>query len=99
MSVTRRDLLVGGVGLVGGASVAIPFLLPKYHFDRRPNLPGDAINTHPSLVLAAEECFRRFGAKSVLVAEGPGHQRDTNWFIPRADIETASAVRRSASLI
>ena len=40
-------------------------------------LPGDAINTHPSLVLAAAECFRRLGAKSVLVAEGPGHQRDT----------------------
>ncbi len=119
MSVTRRDLLVGGVGLVAGASVAVPFLLPKYHFDRRPKrsrvailnvdqyspklenilqaalqlfpidvasktvvlkpnlvdyLPGDAINTHPSLVLAAAECFRRLGAKSVLVAEGPGHQ-------------------------
>jgi uncharacterized protein (DUF362 family) len=41
------------------------------------HLPGDAINTHPSLVLAAVECFRRLGAKSVLVAEGPGHQRDT----------------------
>ena len=122
MSVTRRDLLVGGVGLVAGASVAVPFLLPKYHFDRRPKrsrvaildvdqcspklenileaalqlfpidvasktvvlkpnlvdyLPGDAINTHPSLVLAAAECFRRLGAKSVLVAEGPGHQCDT----------------------
>src|SRR5205823_2499545 len=40
-------------------------------------LPGDAINTHPSLVVAAVECFRRLGSKSVLVAEGPGHQRDT----------------------
>jgi uncharacterized protein (DUF362 family) len=40
-------------------------------------LPGDAINTHPLLVLAAAEYFRRGGAKSVLVAEGPGHQRDT----------------------
>src|SRR6266498_1663958 len=29
------------------------------------------------LVLAAAEAFRRRGAKSVLVAEGPGHQRDT----------------------
>jgi uncharacterized protein (DUF362 family) len=47
----------------------------------KPNLvdyiPGDAINTHPLLVLAAAESFRRLGAKSVLVAEGPGHQRDT----------------------
>jgi uncharacterized protein (DUF362 family) len=47
----------------------------------KPNLvdyaPGDAINTHPLLVLAAAESFRRMGAKSVNVAEGPGHQRDT----------------------
>ena len=47
----------------------------------KPNLvdyiPGDAINTHPLLVLAAAESFRRLGAKSVSVAEGPGHQRDT----------------------
>ena len=47
----------------------------------KPNLvdymPGYAINTDPLLVLAAAESFRRLGAKSVLVAEGPGHQRDT----------------------
>ena len=47
----------------------------------KPNLvdyiPGNAINTHPLLVLAAAESFRRLGAKSVLLAEGPGHQRDT----------------------
>jgi len=40
-------------------------------------LPGNAINTHPMLVLAAAVAFRRLGAKSVVVAEGPGHQRDT----------------------
>ena len=47
----------------------------------KPNLvdyaPGQAINTHPLLVVAAAECFRCLGAKVVLVAEGPGHQRDT----------------------
>ena len=47
----------------------------------KPNLvdyiPGSHINTHPALVAAAVECFRRLGAKSVLVGEGPGHQRDT----------------------
>jgi len=47
----------------------------------KPNLvdytPGDAINTHPMLVLAAAESFRCLGAKYVIVAEGPGHQRDT----------------------
>lgn len=47
----------------------------------KPNLvdyvPGNHINTHPLLVSAAIECFRRLGAATVLVAEGPGHQRDT----------------------
>jgi uncharacterized protein (DUF362 family) len=47
----------------------------------KPNLvdyaPGNAINTHPMLVLAAAESFRRMGAKCVTIAEGPGHQRDT----------------------
>ena len=47
----------------------------------KPNLvdyiSGNHINTHPFLVSAAVECFRRLGAKDVLVGEGPGHQRDT----------------------
>jgi uncharacterized protein (DUF362 family) len=62
--------------------------LELFHLDVRgksvllkPNLvdynPGNHINTHPFLVSAAVECFRRLGAKSVLIGEGPGHQRDT----------------------
>src|ERR1700687_2823985 len=47
----------------------------------KPNLVdyilGNHINTNPLLVSGAVECFRRLGAKSVLVGEGPGHQRDT----------------------
>jgi uncharacterized protein (DUF362 family) len=47
----------------------------------KPNLvdyiPGSHINTHPLLVSAVVECFRRLGAKTVMVGEGPGHQRDT----------------------
>ena len=47
----------------------------------KPNLvdytPGNHINTHPLLVSAAVECFRRLGAYPVLVGEGPGNQRDT----------------------
>jgi uncharacterized protein (DUF362 family) len=47
----------------------------------KPNLvdyiPGAEINTHPSLVVAAAECFRHLGALEVCVGEGPGHQRDT----------------------
>jgi len=62
--------------------------LELFHLDLRgktvllkPNLvdyiPGNHINTHRLLVCAAVECFRRLGAKNVLVGEGPGHQRDT----------------------
>jgi uncharacterized protein (DUF362 family) len=47
----------------------------------KPNLvdyiPGAEINTHPVFITAAAECFRRLGARQVTVAEGPGHQRDT----------------------
>ena len=47
----------------------------------KPNLvdyiPDAEINTHPLLIAAATECFRRLGAKSVTAGEGPGHQRDT----------------------
>jgi uncharacterized protein (DUF362 family) len=57
----------------------------------KPNLvdyaPGDAINTHPLLVLAAAESFRRMGAKSVVVAEGPGHQRDTRLVLLQSGYE------------
>jgi uncharacterized protein (DUF362 family) len=132
MMLTRRDLLVGTAGVAAGASVSLPFLLPRYHFDHRlkssrvailnvdhysaklepilkdalrlfsldvadktvvlkPNLvdylPGDAINTHPFLVLAAVECFRSLGAKTVLVAEGPGHQRDTRLVLSQSGYE------------
>lgn len=50
-------------------------------------LPGDAINTHPTLVLAAVEAFRRLGAKSVVIAEGPGHQRDTQLVLCQSGYE------------
>ena len=57
----------------------------------KPNLvdyiPGNAINTHPLLVLAAAESFRRMGAESVLVAEGPGHQRDTQLVLSQSGYE------------
>jgi len=50
-------------------------------------LPGNTINTHPALVLAAVEAFRRLGAKSVVVAEGPGHQRDTRLVLSQSGYE------------
>ncbi len=57
----------------------------------KPNLvdyiPGNAINTHPLLVLAAADAFRSLGARSVLVAEGPGHQRDTQLVLSESGYE------------
>jgi uncharacterized protein (DUF362 family) len=47
----------------------------------KPNLvefePGSSINTHPLLVHAAYEGFRALGASRVVIAEGPGHRRNT----------------------
>jgi uncharacterized protein (DUF362 family) len=39
--------------------------------------PEGVINTHPAVVAAVREAFLRRGAASVRVAEGPGHERDT----------------------
>jgi uncharacterized protein (DUF362 family) len=41
-----------------------------------PDVEG-IINTHPLVIRAAREAFLRLGAKTVVVAEGPGHERDT----------------------
>jgi uncharacterized protein (DUF362 family) len=47
----------------------------------KPNLveyiAGVEVNSNPVLVGAAAEAFLKLGAKSVVVGEGPGHQRDT----------------------
>jgi uncharacterized protein (DUF362 family) len=47
----------------------------------KPNLvqadPDCVINTHPAVVAAARESFLRLGAGRVVIAEGPGHERDT----------------------
>lgn len=47
----------------------------------KPNLvefvKGSSINTDPRMVVAAANALRRMGASSVVVAEGPGHRRDT----------------------
>ena len=39
--------------------------------------PAGVVNTHPAVVGAVREAFLRLGAGSVRVAEGPGHERDT----------------------
>src|SRR6266849_6408672 len=41
-------------------------------------IAGVEVNTNPVVVGAAAEAFLKLGAKSVVVGEGPGHQRDTH---------------------
>jgi uncharacterized protein (DUF362 family) len=43
--------------------------------------PEGVINTNPVVIRAAREAFFRMGAKSVMVAEGPGHERDTEGIV------------------
>lgn len=48
----------------------------------KPNLVETAvgkphINTHPAVIVAVAEAFRRLDAKEVLVGEGQGHRRDS----------------------
>jgi uncharacterized protein (DUF362 family) len=51
----------------------------------KPNMveyePGTAINTDPLIVIGAAVAFRRAGAASVVVGEGPGHRRDTEYLL------------------
>lgn len=54
------------------------------------------VNTHPALVAAAMEAFRSLGAREVLVAEGPGHQRDTEMLLEQSGLDGALKAGRGA---
>jgi uncharacterized protein (DUF362 family) len=59
----------------------------------KPNLvefdPTTAINTEPRLIAATVLAFRRLGAVSVRVAEGPGHRRDVQDVVARSGLADA----------
>jgi uncharacterized protein (DUF362 family) len=69
VEVVRRGVRLFALGVAGKRVVLKPNFV---EFD-----PGGVVNTHPALVAAAIEAFRREGARQVVVAEGPGHHRDT----------------------
>lgn len=56
----------------------------------KPNMveyePGTAINTNPLVVVGAAVAFRNAGASEVVVGEGPGHRRDTDYLITRTGL-------------
>ena len=57
----------------------------------KPNLveynSARTINTNPLLVAAAIDAFRSIGAKEVLVADGPVHQRDTEMLLELSGLD------------
>ncbi len=57
----------------------------------KPNLvefdPQGVINTHPTLVAAAIEAFRLEGAREVVVAEGSGHRRDSQYLLTASGLQ------------
>jgi uncharacterized protein (DUF362 family) len=63
----------------------------------KPNLvefdPARPIHTDPRLVAAAIEAFGRLGAAEVVVAEGPGHRRDTDFLLAASGLR--EVVRRA----
>ena len=57
----------------------------------KPNLveysPNTCINTHPTVIAAAVDSLYRLGAASVVVAEGPGHVRDTEMLVEECGLK------------
>jgi uncharacterized protein (DUF362 family) len=72
------DTIVRGLRELG----VVPEALMGKRILLKPNLVETAsgaphINTHPLVLRGAIEAFLRIGAATVMVAEGPGHRRDT----------------------
>ena len=51
-----------------------------------PSRSAPQINTHPALVRAVAEVFRRWSAREVFVAEGQGHCRDTGFVLEQSGL-------------
>ena len=71
--VVRRGIELFGPRVSGKTIVLKPNLV---EYD-----PAGVINTHPEVIAAAIEAFRYLDAREVVVAEGPGHRRDTEYLL------------------
>ncbi|MCK6458223.1 MAG: DUF362 domain-containing protein [Phycisphaerae bacterium] len=47
------------------------------------------VNTHPAVIVAAAEAFRRAGAASIIVGDGPGHRRDIELVLAQSGLGRA----------
>jgi uncharacterized protein (DUF362 family) len=72
------EVLRGGLALfdlpVNGKTIVLKPNFVEYD-------SAGVVNTHPSVIAAAIDAFRRLGARRVTVAEGPGHDRDVEHII------------------
>jgi uncharacterized protein (DUF362 family) len=76
--IIRRGIQLFKLDLKGKRIVLKPNLV---EFD-----PKGVINTHPSVIEAAIRSFRSLGAREVVVAEGPGHRRDSEYLLTASGI-------------
>lgn len=53
------------------------------------------VNTHPAVVAGAIAAFRSVGAREVIVAEGPGHRRDTEVLLEASGLDAALRSERT----
>ena len=79
---------------------------PSVHGKRvllKPNLveysPAAPINTHPMLIAAVIDALYRLGATSVIVAEGPGHIRDTDLLLDESGLRAQLDILKRASFV
>ena len=73
------DLVSRGLAMFPGLRVRGRRVLLKPNFVEVDQ--AGVINTHPLVLHAAIEAFRRAGAAEVIVGEGPGHRRDTEYLL------------------
>lgn len=81
VDIVGRGLDLFGVDVRGKRVVLKPNFV---EFD-----PANAINTNPAMIVAAIEAFRSRGASDVIVAEGPGHRRDTEYIVTASGLADA----------
>jgi uncharacterized protein (DUF362 family) len=86
--VRSRVAIISAVGYCEGLTASLTRVLRLFGLNVRgkfvlfkPNfveyIAGVEVNTNPIVVSAAADAFRNLGARSAVVGEGPGNQRDT----------------------
>jgi uncharacterized protein (DUF362 family) len=89
-AIIRSGLRELGIGpeIVRGKSILLKPNLVE------PCAEAPQVNTHPTVVRATSEVFRRWGAGRVVVAEGPGHCRDTQLVLEQSGLGAVLAESR-----